>query len=107
MPRTSGKLWLLAVVLVAATFIAYVPAWRAGFIWDDAEHLTDNPVITAPHGLRMIWTSWFVSRYYPLTATTFWLEHRLWGFQPLPYHLVNIALHALNGVLVFLVLLRL
>ena len=27
--------WLLGALLVVATFIAYQPAWRAGFIWDD------------------------------------------------------------------------
>ncbi len=105
--RVAGKFWLLTILLVTATLIAYTPVWHAGFIWDDADHLTDNPLMTAPHGLRMIWSSVATSRYYPLTLTTFWVEHRLWGFNPLPYHLVNIALHALSGVLIFLVLLRL
>jgi tetratricopeptide (TPR) repeat protein len=54
----------------------------------------------------MIWSSLAVSRYYPLTLTTFWLERRLWGLDPRPYHLVNIALHAANGVLLFLLLRR-
>jgi Flp pilus assembly protein TadD len=93
--------------LVIATFVAYFPALRAGFIWDDDDHLTANPVMTAPHGLQMIWSSLAVSRYYPLTLTTFWIQRQLWGLNPLPYHLVNLALHAINGVLVFLVLRRL
>jgi tetratricopeptide (TPR) repeat protein len=98
---------IVAAALVAATFLVYRPVWRAGFIWDDDDHLTANPAMTAPNGLQMIWTSLAVSRYYPLTLTTFWVEHRLWGLNPLPYHLVNIALHALNGFLVFLLLRRL
>jgi hypothetical protein len=63
--------------------------------------------MTAPHGLRMIWSSMPVSRYYPLTLTSFWVQRRLWGLDPMPYHLVNIALHAINALLVFLVLRRL
>ena len=51
----------------------------AGFIWDDDDHLTANPAMTAPHGLKMIWSSLAVSRYYPLTLTTFWVQRRLWG----------------------------
>ena len=98
---------LLALVLIIVAFVAYQPTWHAGFIWDDDDHLTANPAMTAPDGLRMIWSSLAVSRYYPLTLTTFWGEHRLWGFDPLPYHLVNIALHVLSGFLVFLVLRRL
>jgi tetratricopeptide (TPR) repeat protein len=93
--------------LVIATFIAYQPVWHAGFIWDDDDHLTANPAMTMPHGLRMIWSSLAVSRYYPLTLTSFWVEHRLWGLDPLPYHLVNVLLHAMNGVLVFFLLRRL
>jgi tetratricopeptide (TPR) repeat protein len=93
--------------LVVVTFVAYQPTWHAGFIWDDDDHLTANPAMTAPHGLRMIWSSLAVSRYYPLTLTSFWVQRRLWGLNPLPYHLVNVALHATNGVLVFLLLRRL
>ncbi|MGO9244983.1 MAG: tetratricopeptide repeat protein [Verrucomicrobiia bacterium] len=99
--------WLLALVLVIVTFVAYQPTWHAGFIWDDDDHLTANPAMTAPHGLKMIWSSLAVGRYYPLTLTTFWFQRRLWGLHPLPYHLVNVLLHAANGVLVFFILRRL
>ncbi|MGA2605322.1 MAG: hypothetical protein ABSG14_13945, partial [Verrucomicrobiia bacterium] len=62
--RTSftRQSWLLALVLVIATFAAYQPVWHADFIWDDDDHLTANPAMTAPHGLRMIWSSLAVSR---------------------------------------------
>ncbi len=110
-PATKAYLaqrpWLLALALVLVTFAAYTPVWHAGFIWDDDDHLTANPAMTAPHGLRMIWSSLRVSRYYPLTLTTFWVQRRLWGLNPLPYHLVNVALHATNAVLIFFLLRRL
>src|SRR5580658_3976684 len=99
--------WLLALILAVVTFVAYVPAMRGGFIWDDDDHLTANPAMTMPHGLQLIWSSLAVSRYYPLTLTTFWVERHLWGLDPMPYHVVNIALHALNGILVYFVLRRL
>jgi Tfp pilus assembly protein PilF len=99
--------WFLALVLVLVTFAAYQPVWRAGFIWDDNDHLTANPAVAASNGLRMIWSSLAVSRYYPLTLTSFWIQRRLWGLNPLPYHLVNVALHATNGILIFFLLRRL
>ena len=86
------------------TVAAYSPAFRAGFIWDDDDHLTNNPAMTSPDGLKQIWSSLRVSRYYPLTLTTFWVERRLWGLNPLPYHAVNIALQAANAVLLWLLL---
>ena len=96
-----------SILLVLLTLAAYLPALRGGFIWDDDDHLTENPAMTAPDGLRQIWTSLAVSRYYPLTLTSFWVQRRLWGLNPLPYHAVNIALHAANAMLVFLLLRRL
>jgi protein O-mannosyl-transferase len=93
--------------LLVLTLIAYLPALRNGFIWDDDDHFTQNPAMTRPDGLQKIWSALPVSRYYPLTLTTFWAERRLWGLNPVGYHAVNIALQALNGVLVFLLLRRL
>jgi tetratricopeptide (TPR) repeat protein len=99
--------WFLALVLVVVTFFAYQPAWRAGFVWEDDDHLTANSVLAARDGLRVIWTSPFVARYFPLTLTTFWIERHLWGLHPMPYHLVNVLFHAANAVLVFFLLRRL
>ena len=99
--------WIGVFALVALTAATYLPALRNGFIWDDDDHLTQNPAMTAPDGLRQIWSSLAVSRYYPLTLTSFWLQRRLWGLNPLPYHAINISFHAANAVLVFLLLRRL
>ncbi len=93
--------------LVALTIVVYIPALRCGFIWDDDDHFTRNPAMNSFHGLKRIWSSLAVSRYYPLTLTTFWVERRLWGLHPLPYHAVNIALQAANAVLLWMLLRRL
>jgi tetratricopeptide (TPR) repeat protein len=98
----------LAGLLLLVVVVAYLPALRAGFIWDDDAYVTQNPMVTDPHGLREIWFSAHKqSQYFPLVYTTFRLEHALWGFNPLGYHLVNVLLHGVNAVLVWLVLRRL
>jgi len=102
----SHRQSLLALFLVAATVFAYLSVWRAGFIWDDDLHLTKNPCIVGPIGFKGIWTS-AAAMYYPLVSTSFWLQHALWGLNPLPYHLVNIAMHAACAILLWQVLLRL
>ena len=88
------------------TVLAYLPALHAGFIWDDDLHLTENPCIVGPLGFMGIWTSG-AAVYYPLVLSSFWLMHALWGLNPLPYHLVNIAMHAACAVVLWRVLLRL
>lgn len=95
------------VALLILTVFAYGPALQGGFIWDDADHLTENQAVAAPDGLHKIWSSLAVSRYYPLTLTTFWVQRHIWGLVPLPYHATNIGLHVLNVVLLYLLLRRL
>ena len=97
----------LAIVLVILTFLAYMPALQCGFIWDDDHYFTENPAMVSVYGLKRIWSSLFVSRFVPLTLTSFWVERRLWGLDALPYHAVNIALHAVNAVLLWGLLRRL
>ncbi len=96
-----------ALILVALTFIAYIPAVSSGFIWDDDAHVFANPHLFEEAGLWRIWFTGESQQYYPLVYSSFWLEWRLWGANPLGYHLVNVAIHSVNAILVALVLLRL
>jgi protein O-mannosyl-transferase len=107
-PPALSHVWLPALFLVVITLIAYGPVWHAGFIWDDDMYVTQNPLLTAPDGLRRIWFSLdSPSQYFPLTYTTFYLERGFWGLNPAGYHLVNLLLHAANALLVWRVLARL
>ena len=101
--RTLG----LAAALLALTVVVYWPVKDAGIIWDDKSHFLENHAVTAPDGLRAIWTSFVLPVYYPLTFTVFWLIYQLGGPNPLPYHLVTLTLHAGNAVLLWFILRRL
>jgi tetratricopeptide (TPR) repeat protein len=104
----AHKPWLLAMILVIVTVVAYTPAMRAGFIWDDDYVVTNNPVVRSLGGLERIWFQpGSTLQYYPLVFTSFWAEYHLWNLRPFGYHLVNILLHASNAVLLWLVLRRL
>jgi tetratricopeptide (TPR) repeat protein len=81
---------------------------RAGFIWDDDAYVTNNQALRTFGGLGRIWLSpGATPQYYPLTFTSFWIEHQIFGDRPFGYHLTNVALHGLNAILVWLVLARL
>ena len=100
--------WLLALLLIAMTVIAYQQAWNAGYIWDDDKYVTQNHLLTAPDGLKRIWFSRdSPSQYFPLVYTTFRVEHAIWGLNATGYHWVNILLHATNALLVWSLLRRL
>jgi tetratricopeptide (TPR) repeat protein len=95
--------WLWGLILILSVILTYTPVWHAGFIWDDDGHLTANPCIVGPLGFKEIWTT-SAADICPFTLTTFWVEHALWGLTPLPFHLVNVLMHAACAVLLWRVL---
>ena len=106
MPKTP--LAVCALALLAT--VPYLPAmlW-GGFVWDDNTYIQVDAVQDVS-GLRQIWFSpgdLKEAHYWPLTYTTFWLEHKLWGFNPTGYHVVNVLLHLANTLLVWHLMRRL
>ena len=92
--------------------VCYLPAmlW-GGFVWDDRVFTEAEPVRAGVDGLWRIWFSpsdiTSEGHYWPLTYTTLWLEHKLWGFDPTGYHIVNVVLHLVNTLLLWGLLARL
>ena len=98
----------VALFIFCAVFALYLPSLGNGFVWDDDSYVTGNRCLWIPGGLGRIWSDPSLSpQYYPLVFSALWLEHALWGFHPLGYHLVNICLHAANAVWVWWLLRRL
>jgi tetratricopeptide (TPR) repeat protein len=95
--------WFYGFLLIGVILFVYARVWHAGFIWDDESHLTQNPCIVGPLGLKDIWTS-SQAVYYPLVLTTFWTLHKFVGLNPSPYHILNMLLHAASAVLLWRIL---
>ncbi len=106
-PKAPFDHWCIVPFLMILTFLAYQPVWHAGFIWDDDTFLTSNSVIKDPGGLRKLWLTASTPDYFPVTSSMLWLEWRVWGANPLGYHLVNVLLQSLSAVLLWRVLQRL
>lgn len=98
--------WFKCLLVIATLVVLYAPALQSGFTWDDDEHLTQNPCIIGPQSIADIWTT-RAARICPLVLSTFWLEHQMWGLSPMPYHLVNVLMHAGAVLLLWRVLLAL
>lgn len=102
---TERQRWVAGSgIIILLCIIAYLPSLNAPFMWDDTFYLSENPMIPAADGLRRFWFTTEATDYYPLTSTTWWLEWRLWGANPMPYRLVNVLLHAAAAILVWRVL---
>ena len=96
-------------LIVLLVFLAYLPALRGGFVWDDDSWTTNlAPLFQNTSGLRLIWFQpTALQQYYPLSGTTFWLDYQLWKFWTTPYHVENVLLHALAALLFWRLLFRL
>lgn|GEM_PF-291450 len=110
-PASAKDWYLWAGVLAILVFVAFLPAVRGSYIWDDDHHaklFDDVPGLQSLSGLARIWTTHTATpQYYPFTFTTFWLEHLLWKDNTLGYHLGNLITHALSAIIVWRLLKRL
>jgi tetratricopeptide (TPR) repeat protein len=94
-----------AGLLITLVLTAYFPVLQNGFIWDDDRHLTANPFVTNIEGLKALWSDVrSTQQFYPLITSSFWMEYRLWGLDPLGYHIDNVLLHAMNTILLWRIL---
>lgn len=96
-----------ALLLIVAVLLAYAPAFPGSFLWDDDSALLENPLIRQPGGLARIWFSTDALEYYPIFYTSLRAQWHLFGPRPAAYLAVNVALHALNAILLMLVLVHL
>jgi tetratricopeptide (TPR) repeat protein len=100
----------LGFLLVAGTLVLYSPVRGHDFInYDDHEYVVDNPHVTAGLTWRTIrWslTSREQSNWHPLTWWSHALDYELFGPDAGDHHLTSVAIHALNALLLFLLLLR-
>jgi cytochrome c-type biogenesis protein CcmH/NrfG len=101
---------LLGALLVLATLLLYGPVTHHEFLTlDDRPYVTKNIHVSTGLNLgNVVWafTSFHEANWHPLT----WLSHmadcQLFGLKPGPHHFVNVALHAVNVLLLFWLLQR-
>ena len=99
---------LIYIALAAATFVAYEPIRHNGFVgYDDTEYIVKNSHITGGITQQsIIWafTKPYASNWHPLTWISHILDYRLFGLNPLGHHLVSVAFHIVNAMLLFWIL---
>ncbi|MGE3849357.1 MAG: hypothetical protein AB7I01_20935, partial [Gammaproteobacteria bacterium] len=101
------------LALAALAVLVYLPGLPGDFAFDDYHAIVDNPALDLPRlDLDALLDAAFSAQYTgplsrPLAMLSFAANRSLAGPDALSFKLVNIALHGLNAVLVYLVLARL
>ncbi len=99
---------VLSLLLVVATLAVYNPVTHNGFVnFDDDHYITHNSQIRA--GLTWDTVKWAFNGYHeanwhPLTWLSHALDCQLFGLNPVGHHYVNVLLHAVDAILLFLLL---
>jgi protein O-mannosyl-transferase len=109
----NGKAVVLVVciLLAALVFAVFGQTLRYGFVnFDDEDYFTSNPHVQT--GLTWSNARWafqigYAANWHPLTWLSLMLDAQLFGTGPAGLHLTNVILHAVNTVLLFLLLRRL
>lgn len=101
---SSPPFWIIYAVMII-TVLLYIKSVNFDFIlsWDDDKRIIDNPLIRdfSLQGIKNIFFTFYDYNYFPFTLLTFSIEYKLFGLNPLAFHLLNVLLHALNVFLAY------
>ncbi|MGA3066977.1 MAG: tetratricopeptide repeat protein [Tepidisphaeraceae bacterium] len=106
--KTSWPITILGgALLLSIIFAVYWPVMRGGFAFDDESLIVHGRLIQDSNGLYRIWFTSESADYWPITYTAWWIQWHLWGPNAAGFHAVNVALHAIDAILIWIVLRRL
>ncbi|HEY3836727.1 MAG TPA: tetratricopeptide repeat protein [Bryobacteraceae bacterium] len=94
-----SRRWIWAAgfgVALVAALIAYWPSMHGSFVFDDVH----QQFATQPDAPLRAW----LGSLRQLVALSFWFNYQVGGADPFGYHLLNVFLHTLAALMVFLVM---
>jgi protein O-mannosyl-transferase len=107
-PKDFRRTALVCLILGLGTFALYIPALTFSYVnAEDVRYVAGNPYVA--HGLTGAGLGWafqagYAGNWHPLTWISHMVDCQIFGLRPFGHHGVSVLLHALNSVLLFLVL---
>jgi hypothetical protein len=104
---TLNSTTLHLVLIVLAGLLVYSNTFNVPFQWDEHFYIKENPLVRDPGSFfepAGEETGFYhIVKKRLLGYMTFALNYRLHGFDVTGYHIFNLAVHLLNGLLVYLI----
>lgn len=105
------KKLLLSFTLLIMTLCVYWQTGTHGFcLLDDGDYIANNPAVLngiSPEGIAWAFSSFHTGNWHPVTWLSHMLDVQVFGRNSSAYHFVNVTIHSLNAMLVFLLLVQL
>lgn len=97
----------LAALLLTA--VIYFPGLTGGFVFDDFPNIVENPALrvsdlTPKSWMQAAWASPSSDLQRPLASLSFAINHYFSGLDPWAMKATNLAIHLLNGLLLYVLL---
>ncbi|MGI0117384.1 hypothetical protein [Zooshikella sp. RANM57] len=108
----SYNLKTVGAVIVAFTIIvlSYSPSFKGGYLFDDYANITKNPffnhnsIITIESIRKAAFSNFYMDFNRPLAMASLYLDYKLSGGDSTVQRVINLLIHLINMVLVYLVL---
>ncbi|MGA9529019.1 MAG: tetratricopeptide repeat protein [Terriglobales bacterium] len=107
-PAGTKQAVFLCLLIAVVTIALYSPVVKHSFVMlDDSDYVTANSHVQA--GLKWSTVKWAFNstqsaNWHPLTWLSHALDYQLFGLKPAGHHLDSVFIHAINAVLLFLLL---
>ncbi len=99
------------IIIIAVSFVVFANSFRNGFVLDDVFIIQKNKTIRDLANIPEFFSSdyWEGTRYKgessalyrPLVIISYAVDYAVWKLNPFGYHILNLVLHTLNGLLIF------
>ncbi len=102
--------YFVAGFISLLTFLMYLSCLHNEFVaWDDNEYVYENPHLHPVNSGFFKWafSDFYDSNWHPLTWVSHALDYAVWGLNPLGHHLTNNILHAVNTLIVVILVAKL
>jgi tetratricopeptide (TPR) repeat protein len=107
-PKPPTSVPIVALLLFFGTLALYYPAMQNGFVnYDDPAYVTSNPNVQqglTKSSVAWAFTSTAEANWHPLTWLSHMLDVQLFGMRPAGHHAQSVLWHAVNVVMLFLLL---
>src|SRR5207237_8726547 len=100
----ARRAFILSIVLVG---LCYVISLTNDFVFDDTPVVASNPAIRAISPVQFLTSPYWTKQQYagiyrPFTIFSLSVDYAIWKRWAPGFRLTNLAVHAINGILVFL-----
>ena len=94
------RIWYFPVIITLAALGVYANHFDGVFLLDDLSNIVENSTLRLVGGLASNWKE-LLDQGRPLAFLSFIIDFKIWGLNPVGYHIGNLAIHLLASLVAF------